>query len=232
MDVIARAESWFESQRRRHLSTEVEYRPAGGLPRYCAATLVIGKWEKVDPSGQIVRYETRDFFIGRDELPQDPRVGDSIVLVEDGLQRTYEVMVPEGGASAWSWGDRSQRVRRIHTIARAATPAAQPALLLRYTGASRATELTDAQIELGLSPDLAAGYALSRSISCDTAHVYVVLPASWVAEQAPRFFINGLETSAFDATARSATLGSQPATQYTIYRSVYPVTGVVQLEVA
>ena len=230
-DLIAAGEAWFEQQRRQHLATQVEYRPTGGLPRFCAATLVVGRWERMDASGQLVRFETRDFFLGRSELPQDPQRGDTILVTEDGATRTYEVFTPEGASAPWAWGDRAQKVRRVHTIAKASTPATPPAYLVRFTGSSRATAITDAQIAAGLTAELAAGRAISRSIACDAAYIYVVLPSAWVATP-PVFRVNGLVTTAFQSSARSAVFEGQPPTLYTIYRSIYPVTGTVQLEVA
>lgn len=231
-DLMARGEAWFDQQRREHLATLVEYRPAGGIPRFCRATLVIGRWEKMDSTGQIVRIETRDFFIGRDELPQDPRRGDTIVLTEDGTDRTYEVAIPDGSDAPWRWADRLQKVRRIHTMAKSATPAASPAaLLVRYVGASQAASITDAQIVSQLSGDMATGLGIARTIEADASYLYVVVPTSWVEEE-PQFRVNGLSTNAFQSSTRSITLPGQAARSYTIFRSVYAVTGTINLEVA
>ena len=116
-DLLAKAETWFEWQRRQHLSAMVEYRPLVGLPIDCRATLVVGRWESIDKGGTLVRLETRDFLIHVDDLAADPRRGDRIVL-EDGQQ--YEVAIPDGGRNPWRWSDRSEKLRRIHTQAVAA----------------------------------------------------------------------------------------------------------------
>lgn len=114
---MAKGAAWFDQVRRQHLSITVSYFASGALlPLECAATLVDGKWETIDAAGQMVRMETRDFFINTDDLPGDPRVGDMVTAIEDGIERTYMVAVPGGGQQAWRWADRRHKVRRIHTM--------------------------------------------------------------------------------------------------------------------
>lgn len=115
-DMIAAGSAWFDQVRRQHLSVTVQYNSGGLIPLDCAATLVDGRWESVDSAGQIVRMETRDFFINIDDLPEQPKVGDTISMTENGQQMTYMVAVPGGGQQAWRWADRQHRVRRIHTM--------------------------------------------------------------------------------------------------------------------
>jgi hypothetical protein len=115
-DLMAKGAAWFDQQRRQHLSVEVEYHRVGSLlPLTCLATVVDGRWESIDASGQIVRMETRDFFINRTELADNPQRGDEIVMLEDGIETTYLVTIPGGNSSPWRWADRAHLVRRIHS---------------------------------------------------------------------------------------------------------------------
>jgi hypothetical protein len=114
-DMIAIGEAWFEQQRRQHLAVEVEYRPLVGAARTVKATVVVGRWETVDAAGQMIRSETRDWFVHRSELAQDPKKGDRIVTTEYGTEVIYEVSIPGGAEHHWRWSDRNQNLRRIHT---------------------------------------------------------------------------------------------------------------------
>lgn len=111
-DMIAIGETWFRSQRREHLATEVSYQPTVGPARTVLATIVVGRWESVDAAGQIMRTETRDFLVDTTDLAQDPKRGDK--LVYGGA--TYEVTIPPGAEHHWRWSDRNQTLRRIHTM--------------------------------------------------------------------------------------------------------------------
>jgi hypothetical protein len=111
-DMIAIGETWFRSQRREHLATEVSYQPTVGLTRTVRATVVVGRWESIDAAGQMLRTETQDFFVDTTDLAQDPKKGDRIVAGDV----TYEVMVPPGAEHHWRWSDRNKTLRRIHTM--------------------------------------------------------------------------------------------------------------------
>lgn len=229
-DLIRKAETWFEGQRREHLSAAVEYRPKIGLPRACQATLVVGRWEAVDKAGNIVRVETRDFMVHRDELRQDPSRGDRVVVVENGVEKTYEVCVPNGSQNAWRWADRSETLRRIHTMAVAGSTAVpNETLLVRAFGVSTAASITDAQITAQLTLDLGTNRVVSKQLSAASAYVYVVLPVS-MGE--PVISINGFPTSAWEVTTRSITFAGQAARPYNVLRSTYAITGNLKLEVA
>lgn len=116
-DMIAAGSAWFDQVRRQHLSVSVSYAAVGSLvPRTCLATIADGRWDTIDAAGQMVRMETRDFFINTDDLPADPKVGDRVTLIEGGATQTYMVSVPGGGQQAWRWADRRHKVRRIHTL--------------------------------------------------------------------------------------------------------------------
>lgn len=111
-DMIAIGETWFRSQRREHLATEVSYQPTIGTTRTVRATVVTGRWESIDAAGQMLRTETQDFFVDTTDLAQDPKKGDRIVA--GGF--TYEVMIPPGAEHHWRWSDRNKTLRRIHTM--------------------------------------------------------------------------------------------------------------------
>jgi hypothetical protein len=116
-DMIARGVSWFEQQRKEHLSVMVEYQPAGAMfAKSVAATIGMTRWDATDAAGQLVRFETRDFFVGVDDYKDAPKRGDKIHETDaSGTRRTFEVMIPGGGSNPWAWADRGQRIRRIHT---------------------------------------------------------------------------------------------------------------------
>jgi len=228
--MIALGESWFEQQRRQHLAALVNYRPLVGLARDCRATLVTGRWETADAAGTILRMETRDFVIHRDDLQQDPKKGDTIASVENGVEVLYEVMVPPGAQHHWQWQDRNQSIRRIHTMVKSgAAASANDTLLVRAIGVSTATAITDAQIKAQLTLDLGTGRALSAQLAPSAAYVYVVLPDSFGD---PVISVGGFRVTAWELTARSITFDGQTARAYRIYRSTYPVTGNVLVEVA
>lgn len=229
-DLIAQAEAWFETQRRDHLAAMVEYRPLVGLNRQCRATLVVGKWDSVTKDGNVVRTETRDFLIHRDDLPQDPKRGDKIAVVENGGEQIYEVAIPAGGDYPWKWSDRSEKLRRIHTQrVQTVTPSSTGPLLVRAVGASTASAITDQQIVDQLTLTLGTNRAASSTAAASAAYIYVVLPESF---NAPTIKLNGFVTSAFELTTRSITFAGQAARSYAIYRSTYPITGTVAVEVA
>ena len=115
-DMIAAGAEWFDQQRREHLSVYVTYRRRGAVSvDTVPATIGMSRWDSVDSSGQIARYETRDYLVGVIDLEAPPAVGDRITEVgADGTARVYEVTAV-GGNNHWQWADRGQRIRRIHT---------------------------------------------------------------------------------------------------------------------
>lgn len=229
-DLLAKAEAWFEDQRREHLAVTVEYRPKVGLARQCKATLVVGRWETITKDGSVTRIETRDFLIHRDELPTDPKRGDRIAVTENYVEKLYEVAVPAGGDNPWRWSDRSEALRRIHTqTIDTVAPSSTGPLLVRAVGHSTAAAITDQQIVAQLTLTLGTNRAASSTVVAASAYIYVVLPASF---SAPTIKLNGFVSSAFELTTRSITFSGQAARPYAIYRSTYPITGTVAVEVA
>lgn len=227
---MAKAEAWFEQQRREHLAAEVEYRPSVGIARLCRATLVTGRWEAVDKAGSLVRMETRDFFIHRDELPQDPKRGDRIVVDENGAEKTYEVSIPDGSRNAWRWADRSEKIRRIHTMAVAGSTAVpNETLLVRAIGVSTAAAITDQQIAAQLQLDMATTRTAMKQLVANAAYVYVVIPVSFGEANID---VNGFRSTAWEVTTRSIAFTGQASRPYRIYRSTYPITGSPLVEVS
>jgi hypothetical protein len=225
-DLIAQGEAWFEAQRRAHASVEVEYQPVVGLPRQCMATLIVGRWDTIDNSGAVVRHETKDFFVSVSDLQQDPARGDRIVV---GGQ-TYTVTIPQGSSQTWRWANRSQSLRRIHTMPTAgATATANATLLVRAVGASTAAAITDQQIVAQLALDLGTTRAIERNVVAAAAYLYVVLPVSFGD---PLIDVNGLRVTAWEVTERSITFAGQTARPYRVLRSTYPVSGTVRVEVS
>jgi hypothetical protein len=115
-DLIGKAADYFEQQRRLHMAVTVQYRRSGTMfDKAVPATIGSTKWDSQDASGQIIRTETRDFYVAAADIQDPPVLGDRIKETIDGVQRTYEVFVPGGGNAPWGWADRQQRTRRIHT---------------------------------------------------------------------------------------------------------------------
>lgn len=116
-DLIAKGVTWFEEQRKLHMAVNVSYRGVGTLVAATVpATIGGSRFEAADAAGQIIRYETRDYFIAVSDWPDAPVRGDRITETDaGGVNRVYEVALPAGAGNPWQWGDRSQRVRRIHT---------------------------------------------------------------------------------------------------------------------
>ena len=110
-----------------------------------------------------------------------------------------------------------------------AAVAANDTLLVRAVGASTAAAITDEQIVSQLTLDLGTGRSISQQVAAAAAYLYVVLPDSFGN---PLFSVNGFRVTAFDATTRSITFAGQTARAYRVYRSAYPVTGSVLVEVA
>lgn len=116
-DMIAKGAQWFDQQRKQHLSVMVSYQAQGSMfASSVHATVGMTRWDSIDTAGQVVRFETRDYFISADELATAPRRGDRITETDyGGTERVYEVTVPGGSNNPWSWADRGQRIRRIFT---------------------------------------------------------------------------------------------------------------------
>lgn len=115
-DMIADGARWLDDQRRLHMAVNVTYRPAAGLFAVTVpATIGLSRYETVDAAGQLLRYESRDYFISTRDMKHEPKRGDTITELVDGNAQSYLVAGPPGGGNVWSWADRGQQIRRIHT---------------------------------------------------------------------------------------------------------------------
>jgi hypothetical protein len=115
-DLIAKGADYFEAKRRQHMAVMVAYRRKGTMfDKNVPATIGSTRWDSQDASGTIARTETRDFFVAAADISEAPVRGDRIRETIDGVQRVYEVFVPGAANNPWSWADRQQRTRRIHT---------------------------------------------------------------------------------------------------------------------
>lgn len=225
--MLAAGEVWFEQQRRAHGSVAALYHPKDepGVTYPCAVTLVVGKWDMIDTQQQIVRIESKDFFVSVADYAPSPKAGDRITYVERGVDHAYEVTIPRGRDQCWGWADRSERLRKVHTFRRA-DPAA--ALLVRAVGVFAGVAITDAEIVSALALDSATSRRLSRSVSPASQYIYIVLPESFGE---PTIRINGFPVTAWASLTRTIAFNGQSPRPYRVLRSSYAVTGVVQLEV-
>jgi hypothetical protein len=78
------------------------------------ATPGMTRWEGMDTAGQVVRLETKAWFIAVDEFRDVPKVGDKIIVTENGRRNVYGVIKPSLSDNCWNWSDRNQTLRRIH----------------------------------------------------------------------------------------------------------------------
>ena len=110
-----------------------------------------------------------------------------------------------------------------------AAATANSTLLVRAIGVSDAGAITDEQIKTQLTLDLGTNRTLSATLTATADYVYVVLPDSFGT---PTISVAGFVVSAFELTTRSITFDGQTSRSYLIYRSTYPVTGTMLVEVA
>jgi hypothetical protein len=193
------------------------------------ATVGRSSFESQNESGIIETWESRDFIIRTTALPfGEPQRADYIVETIDGVDVNYEVTAPRG-IPLFHYGDAFRQTVRVHAIARSESAGIAPTLRRRFWGAFAATTITDAQIVASLANDLGGSRAQSRTITAQTAYIYVVLPTSFGV---PTFAVSGLTSSAWETAQRTITFAGQAATSYGIYRTTYPITGTVSLVVS
>lgn len=120
-DMIAEGEAMFEETRRLHMSIDALYWPVDEpeVSYEIKATLVVGKWDMIDAAQQIIRIETKDFFVSTADYPNEPKRRDRITYMAGEEERVFEVTLPKGRDKEWAWASRSENLRRVHTIRRA-----------------------------------------------------------------------------------------------------------------
>jgi hypothetical protein len=226
-DLLASGAAWLAGQLSASASRSVRY-SRGADYGTVSATIGTSRFESQGTSGVVEQWESRDFVIKAGTLPfGEPLRHDKIVDTINGVDITYEVTSPRG-VPVFHYGDAFRQTVRVHTIATAEAAQVAPTLRRRFWGSFAAATITDAQIVASLANDLGGSRAQSRTITAQTAYIYVVLPTSFGV---PTFAVSGLTSSAWETTTRSITFAGQAAQSYGIYRSTYPITGTVNLVV-
>jgi len=226
-DMLASGAAWLAGQLAAGASRSVRY--YRGID-YGSVLATIGnsRFESQGTSGVVELWESRDYVIKAGVLPfGEPQRHDRIVETLSGVDVTYEVTSPRG-VPVFHYGDPFRATVRVHTIATAESSGVLYVFKRRFWGAYAGETITDAQIASLLLSDLGGSRAQSRTITADTAYIYVVLPTSFGS---PTFAVGGLTSSAWELTQRTITFTGQAATSYGIYRTTYPITGTVNLVV-
>lgn len=227
-DLLASGAAWLAGQLSASASRSVRYQRGVDYGNVLAA-VGTSRFEAQGTSGVVETWESRDFIIKTGTLPfGEPQRHDKIVETLNGIDITYEVTSPRG-VPVFHYADAFRQTVRVHTVATAEAAQVAPTLRRRFWGAFAGATITDAQIVASLSNDLGGSRAQSRTISAQTAYIYVVLPASFGV---PTFAVSGLTSSAWETTQRTITFAGQSAASYGIYRSTYPITGTVNLTVS
>jgi hypothetical protein len=227
-DLLASGAAWLAGQLSAGASRSIRY-SRGADYGTVNATIGTSRFESQGTSGVIEQWESRDFVIKAGTLPfGEPLRHDKIVETVNGVDVTYEVTSPRG-VPVFHYGDAFRQTVRVHTIATAESAGIAPTLRRRFWGALAATTITDAQIVASLANDLGGSRAQARTITAQTAYIYVVLPTSFGV---PTFAVSGLTSSSWETTQRTITFAGQSAFSYGIYRSTYPITGTVNLVVS
>jgi hypothetical protein len=226
-DLLASGAAWLAGQLAAGASRSVRYSRGADFGSV-NATIGTSRFESQGTSGVIEQWESRDFVIKAGTLPfGEPLRHDKIVETVNGVDVTYEVTSPRG-VPVFHWGDAFRQTVRVHTIATAEASQVAATLRRRFWGSFAATTITDSQIIASLSNDLGGSRAQARTITAQTAYIYVVLPTSFGT---PTFAVSGLTSSAWETTSRTITFSGQSALPYVIHRSTYPITGTVNLVV-
>jgi hypothetical protein len=117
-DLLQEASAWLSRMQRRYAATTVLYQ-RGELSVTVSATIGRTTFEVDDGYGVLVRYQSRDFLVAREELLLGDRLvlperGDRIQEMQDGVTFVYEVTAP-GKEPPWRYSDPYRRTLRIHT---------------------------------------------------------------------------------------------------------------------
>ncbi|MEI8196286.1 MAG: hypothetical protein WCI73_10285 [Phycisphaerae bacterium] len=122
VDVMQKASSWLEAQRRAFRSVTVLYR-RGAMQKDVCATIGSSQFDLDNGAGGVLRLQTRDYLIAVADLAaagfaHPPRAGDQIVDACGGAGGavTYEVVSPTNALPVWVWSDRYHIRIRLHTI--------------------------------------------------------------------------------------------------------------------
>ena len=227
-DTIAAGAEWLANHLTQSAGKPVVY-SSGGVAVTLTATIGRSQFDAANQSGIVETWESRDFIIKAGALPLgEPLRHDRITETDGSGTVVYEVSAPRG-VPLWRFGDAYRKTIRIHTTAAESDPAALPSQLRVYWGAAAAASLTDQQIATQLSGEVVTLRAQSRTIAASAQYVYFVLPATLGV---PTFTVGGFVTTAWQVTQRAIAFDAQPAIQYAIHRSTYPVTGTLSVVVS
>lgn len=117
-DLLERSSAWLEDQREKFMSRPVIYQRGTDTVE---VTATVGQTLFAVDSGEgaALRTESRDYLVRAAHLsfggvPVEPRRGDQIHEMQDGVMFIYEVMAP-GDEPVWRYSDPYRRTLRIHT---------------------------------------------------------------------------------------------------------------------
>ena len=222
MDLLRSGTSWLADTLNASAGYSVTYR-RGNASTAVLATIGKSVFEAGSQSGVVETWESRDYLLRTEDLPYgQPLRGDLILESTAGIVSTYEVSTPRG-VPLFRYADAFRAIVRVHTT----MAQNSGTLLARAVGAIASAAASDAEI-LALHVDLGSTSTLSRSVAASSAYVYLALPTAFGT---PTIKINGIVSSAWSTSTRTITFTNQSANSYTIYRSIYAITGTALVEV-
>jgi len=222
VDLLRSGTSWLADTLNASAGYAVTYR-RGNSSASVIATIGKSLFEAGSQSGVIESFESRDYLLRTEDLPfGSPLRGDLILESTGGIVTTYEVSTPRG-VPLFRYADAFRSLVRVHTT----MAQNSGTLLARAVGASASAAASDAEI-LALHVDLGSTSTLTRSVAASSAYIYLALPTAFGT---PTIKINGIVSSAWSTSTRSITFTNQSANSYTIYRSIYAITGTALVEV-
>jgi hypothetical protein len=116
-DVSSIGNDWLERMRIAWLSVNVTVTLSNGTTlNGIPATVSATTRNVMDSNGAFISTQFRAFLISREDLPDPPARGLRITLTEKGRTMIYEAAPPSDGEPVWQWSDRTQALRKIHTI--------------------------------------------------------------------------------------------------------------------
>jgi hypothetical protein len=222
VDLLRSGTSWLADTLNASAGYSVTYR-RGNSSTAVLATIGKSVFEAGSQSGVVETWESRDYLLRTEDLPfGQPLRGDLILESTAGIVSTYEVSTPRG-VPLFRYADAFRAMVRVHTT----MAQNSGTLLARAVGASASAAASDAEI-LALTVTLGSTSTLSQSVAASSAYVYLALPTAFGT---PTIKINGIVSSAWSISTRSITFTNQSANSYTIYRSIYAITGTALVEV-
>ena len=116
-DMIRTGADWFEGKRVAHATSPVVYRYDGtAVDIECDATVANDERQVMNSSGALITIQVRSFIISVSQLPDAPKRGDRITVVEKGTTKVYNVASATEMEKHWTWGDAFELTRKISTV--------------------------------------------------------------------------------------------------------------------